>query len=129
MATRMQQRRGTAAQWATANPVLADGEVGYETDTRIIKIGDGVTSWTALRSGYLSLRGGDTITPSGVGVVALTIALLSGQTSAAFELKNHLNEVLARLGPNGEFNAKGRITQNGNPVTTLTTHFLFGIQP
>lgn len=41
-------RRGTAAEAATANPVLAAGEFGYETDTGVLRIGDGVTRWTAL---------------------------------------------------------------------------------
>lgn len=46
--TRIQPRRGTAAQWTTANPVLADGELGYEKDTKRWKRGDGVTAWNAL---------------------------------------------------------------------------------
>jgi hypothetical protein len=41
-------RRGTAAAWAAANPTLAVGEPGYETDTRVLKIGDGVTAYNAL---------------------------------------------------------------------------------
>ena len=48
MATRMQQRRGTASQWTTANPILAAGEIGFETDTNQFKIGDGVNDWTDL---------------------------------------------------------------------------------
>jgi len=48
MATRMQQRRGTAAQWTGANPTLAAGEIGYETDTGKFKIGNGSSAWTAL---------------------------------------------------------------------------------
>lgn len=48
MATRMQQRRGTADQWLTADPVLDVGEIGFETDTNSFKIGDGVNSWTLL---------------------------------------------------------------------------------
>ena len=48
MATRMQQRRGTAAEWLAADPVLQAGEIGYETDTNQFKIGDGVNSWTVL---------------------------------------------------------------------------------
>lgn len=44
----MTVRRGTAAQWASANPVLAAGEVGQETDTGIEKIGDGTTVWLEL---------------------------------------------------------------------------------
>jgi hypothetical protein len=45
----MRQRRGTAAQWTTANPVLADGELGVESDTGNVKVGDGATAWTGLR--------------------------------------------------------------------------------
>jgi hypothetical protein len=48
MATRMQQRRGTAEQWTLVNPVLAPGEVGFETDTSKFKIGDGVNNWEDL---------------------------------------------------------------------------------
>jgi hypothetical protein len=39
---------GTAAEWAAANPVLALGELGYETDTYVHKIGDGSTAWASL---------------------------------------------------------------------------------
>jgi hypothetical protein len=41
-------RRGTAAEWTTANPVLAAGEMGIETDTARSKFGDGSTAWTSL---------------------------------------------------------------------------------
>jgi hypothetical protein len=41
-------RKGTAAQWALANPVLGQGEWGLETDTKFLKIGDGVTTWGSL---------------------------------------------------------------------------------
>lgn len=40
--------RRTASAWASANPLLEDGEAGFETDTGLLKIGDGVTSWTSL---------------------------------------------------------------------------------
>jgi hypothetical protein len=49
MATRMQQRRGTAAQWTAANPVLAAGEIGFETDTNKFKMGNGSSAWSALQ--------------------------------------------------------------------------------
>lgn len=41
-------RSGTAAQWASVNPILAAGEPGYETDTYVFKMGDGVTAWASL---------------------------------------------------------------------------------
>lgn len=44
----MQQRRGTASQWTTANPILAAGEIGFETDTGQFKIGDGLNAWANL---------------------------------------------------------------------------------
>lgn len=50
MAIKIQLRRGTAAEWTAANPVLADGEMGLETDTKIIKVGDGITAWNSLTS-------------------------------------------------------------------------------
>lgn len=46
--SRIQLRRGTSAQWTDINPTLYSGELGFETDTGQIKIGDGVTAWTAL---------------------------------------------------------------------------------
>lgn len=48
MATRMQQRRGTSAEWAAANPILAAGELGIDTDTRVMKVGNGTLTWSAL---------------------------------------------------------------------------------
>ena len=49
MATvRIQVRRGTAAQWTSANPTLAAGELGVESDTNLFKFGNGSSTWTAL---------------------------------------------------------------------------------
>ena len=44
----IQERKDTAANWTSANPVLLDGEYGLETDTKKRKLGDGVTAWTSL---------------------------------------------------------------------------------
>jgi hypothetical protein len=49
MSTKIQIRRDTASAWTGANPQLAAGEIGYETDTRNIKIGDGTTLWDSLK--------------------------------------------------------------------------------
>ena len=45
----LQIRHDEAADWTTRNPVLAQGEYGLETDTFLIKVGDGVTDWRNLR--------------------------------------------------------------------------------
>lgn len=57
MTTLIQLRRGTAAQWAAANPVLANGEMGLETDTSKYKVGDGTSAWNALGYGATNLTG------------------------------------------------------------------------
>src|SRR5512147_581338 len=44
----MQQRRDTAANWTSADYILASGEIGVESDTLKFKIGNGVTSWNFL---------------------------------------------------------------------------------
>jgi len=46
--TRLRMRGGTAAEWTAANPVLLSRELGIETDTRRLKMGDGTTAWTSL---------------------------------------------------------------------------------
>ena len=49
MATvRLQLRRGVADDWFDANPTLAAGEIGIETDTNTFKFGDGTTAWNSL---------------------------------------------------------------------------------
>ena len=48
MATKIQVRRDTAANWAAVNPVLAAGEPGLETDTSVVKYGDGISTWANL---------------------------------------------------------------------------------
>ena len=48
MATRIQLRRDTAANWQSVNPVLAQGELGLNLDTNQVKLGDGVTAWNSL---------------------------------------------------------------------------------
>ena len=48
MASIIQIRRDTSANWISANSLLASGEMGLETDTGKFKFGDGVTLWNSL---------------------------------------------------------------------------------
>ena len=48
MATRIQVRRGTTSDWNTANPILSEGEFGYNTTLDKFKIGDGTSTWSVL---------------------------------------------------------------------------------
>jgi hypothetical protein len=46
--TRIQVRRGTASEWSAKNPILGDGEPGYDLTNKIFKVGDGITRWASL---------------------------------------------------------------------------------
>jgi hypothetical protein len=48
MATKIQVRRDSSADWTTINPVLSEGEIGFETNTGKFKIGNGSSAWSAL---------------------------------------------------------------------------------
>ena len=81
----MAQRSDTAANWTSANPILLAGELGHESDTDKLKIGDGTTNWSGLT--YLPIDGtwtGDTIAVAygGTGQTTYTDGqLLIGNTT------------------------------------------------
>jgi hypothetical protein len=92
MATRMQQRKGTAAQWISTNsgngPVLNAGEIGYELDTNKFKIGDGVNHWVDLNY-FIDAE----------GALAEITALIDGAPGAL----NTLNELAAAINDDPAF--------------------------
>lgn len=65
--TLIQNRRDTASNWTTVNPILASGEFGVETNTNKFKIGDGVTVWQEL-----SYQGGSGLPSGGAADQILT---------------------------------------------------------
>ena len=67
MAQVIQLRHDYAANWTTSNPVLAQGEFGYELDSKRNKVGDGVTAWSAL--GYYGI--GNTGAQGVAGTIAV----------------------------------------------------------
>lgn len=88
MAVRIQMRRGTTQQWTdaagTANAVLAAGEIGVDTTSKQLKVGDGTTTWASLpffNSGTITeVIAGTGLTGGGTsGVVTLTVST-SGST-------------------------------------------------
>lgn len=50
--SKIQVRRGTTAEWTASNPVLTSGEIGLDTTTGLIKIGNGSTAWNSLVAGF-----------------------------------------------------------------------------
>ena len=81
--TLMQLRRGTASAWTSANPVLAEGEWGYETDTKLAKIGNGSTAWNSLDYRILPVQtsnSGKYLTTDGTTPSWATVDALPTQT-------------------------------------------------
>ena len=70
---RIQVRRGTASEWTTANPILAAGEMGVETNTNKFKFGNGSSTWTAL-----SYAAADTAAIGEISQDAINTALSMG---------------------------------------------------
>ena len=84
--TQIQLRRGTASAWTSANPTLALGEVGVETDTLRMKAGDGLTAWTGLSyllSTDLAGKAASSHTHAQSDVTGLTTALSNKQDTSA----------------------------------------------
>ena len=75
MATRIQLRRDTAAQWTANNPTLSTGEAGFVSDTSRLKIGDGATAWNSL--GYIQVHLGDDTVGNYVATIAGTADQIS----------------------------------------------------
>ena len=83
MATKIQLRRDTAANWLAANPVLSAGEPALETDTNKVKYGDGVSTWEHLQ------YSGDAFAASGASGKPVGIREVSGIKSFTFQTTGH----------------------------------------
>jgi hypothetical protein len=78
MPVQIQLRRGTAAEWSAANPVLAQGELAVETDTTKFKIGNGIATWNALPYGGIQGLQGTTGIQGNLGIQGTTGAGVQG---------------------------------------------------
>ena len=89
MAVQLQLRRGSAAQWTAANTLLAQGELGLETDTGKLKIGDGSTVWTSLAY-YTAGSAAVTSVNGQTGTVVLTASDISGLGTIASQAASNV---------------------------------------
>ena len=69
--TTIQVRRGIASLWTSTNPTLAIGELGFETDTAKLKIGNGSSAWTALNY-FAGVSSGGTVVTTAVSTATTT---------------------------------------------------------
>ena len=134
MLVRIQQRRGTASEWTTTNPILADGEIGIETDTDKYKIGDGATTWSLLpynvnlayiAANYIPIIAAGA--PTGIATLDATgnipVSQLGNVIDGAPELLNTLNEIAAAIDDNATFveTIEGMIGLKANAASPVFT--------
>ena len=114
MAVKIQLRRDTAAAWTSANPTLAQGELGLETDTTYYKIGDGATAWNSLA--YGSIVGtlvDDSVTTSKILDANVTEAKLAANAVTTNKILD-ANVTTAKLADKSVTSAKlGPLTSSG----------------
>ena len=59
MSTQIQIRRDTEANWELENPILADGEIGYDKTSNRFKVGNGVDAWNDIEFSGASVATGE----------------------------------------------------------------------
>jgi hypothetical protein len=123
MATRMQQRRGTAAQWTSANPILNAGEMGWESDTNKFKIGDGTNHWADIdyfidQSSTVNPSFGSSITFEGATAndYETTLAVTDPTADRTITLPNATGTVVLADG-SGNVTVSGNLTVQGTTTT------------
>jgi hypothetical protein len=119
MASRIQLRRGSSQDWTTTNPLLSEGEVGFEVDSGKFKIGNGSSLWSSLEyfggevdlSGYLTTSSASTI----YATKTYADNAVSSLVDSAPSTLNTLNELAAALGDDANF-ASTVTTSLGNKL-------------
>jgi hypothetical protein len=118
----LQFRRGTASEWSTVNPILADGEMGLETDTRRTKIGDGVLNWNDLPYGlglidfYTATNNGNTT----------NVAVNISNTDPSTDTVTGAFTVAGGVGIGGNLNVGGDLTADNLNVSDITLGEVIG---
>lgn len=95
MADLIQVRRDSSTNWVSANPLLAQGEPGFETDTKKLKIGDGIVNWNSLS--YLN--------DASINVATLFDGLSS--SSYTYDGSNRITQIIYTTGNKQTFTYTG----------------------
>ena len=119
MAFRIQIRRDVALKWSINNPILLDGEIGYETDTTYIKIGDGTTYWNDLSYWTGGVTGAGLVTKRG-GSTVLSPTNILNFSNDFYVTASSATEATITLANGGGGSSSFNIYVNGEGVTGAT---------
>lgn len=126
--SQIQVRRDTAANWTSANPVLAAGEMGWESDTDKLKFGDGATAWNALA--YFAGSGSGVTDVTSAGSITVTAptgpttnvdVASSGVAAATYGDSTHVGQF--HVGADGRITSAAAIAISGIAGAGFTTLF------
>jgi hypothetical protein len=121
MAQKIQFRRDTANQWTTINPILSQGELGFEVNTGKFKIGNGGSYWNELAyasggaTGFSQLIGqiGETQIPTGQNAIVIPSHINSANVAES-------GQVLS-INNTGRFEWLTLTGGGGAPLATVAT--------
>jgi hypothetical protein len=128
MALQIQLRRDTAANWTSVNPTLAQGEVGAETDTGKLKVGNGSAAWNSLsyspnsftvsQISDLTASAAELNVLDGITATTAELNVLDGITATTAEL-NHTDGVTSNI--QTQLNDKAPLTPAVDAKTSAYT--------
>ena len=116
MAFRVQIRRDTALNWTTNDPILLDGEFGYETDTGRYKIGNGIDIWSDLIYSLVGITG-----PTGSSGIAGTTGPTGSQGVTGPTGSSGITGPTGSQGTTGPTGSQGVTGPTGSQGTTGPT--------
>ena len=127
MSYRIQMRRDTQVNWGANNPTLSQGEIGYETDTGRLKIGDGTSVWSSLSyfsgaQSTLPITGGGTGQTDAQSAIDALCQASSGTNEYVLTKDTATGHMLLKASQGGFFTNSGSLVY----LTTTTNKLAIG---
>jgi hypothetical protein len=115
VSVRIQMRRGTTSEWNSADPVLNEGEIGYNSTLTSFKIGDGESLWSELDY----YQAAADITPSEIGAIASTEKDAANGVAALDATKNVITalSVVFEGATANDFETRLTVTEPASDIT------------
>jgi hypothetical protein len=115
VSVRIQMRRGTTSEWNSADPILNEGEIGYNSTLTSFKIGDGTSLWSALDY----YQAAADITPSEIGAIASTEKDAANGVAALDSTKNVITalSVVFEGATANDFETRLTVTEPASDIT------------